>query len=492
MAKPDMNDNPLISLKKVCAGPSRSSVLKDISWNLYQGEHWAITGPIGSGKTMLAKLLTGDATVHSGQIHYSFLNCPPSRKALKKHLRMVSFSDTGKLFRPIETKHYYQQRYNAFDASGHHTVFEYLTNHGYQGQSEHHQNLLHQMAIDRLLDLDLIKLSSGQTRRLLLCGAMMSVPEILILDNAYIGLDPAARKILNRQIELLISAFDMTVILCGHFTDPPSSFKNILTLEEGKATSISGVIKRPTQTSSSTDSTSKDSLGKIKNRFDRSPIPAGFDEVLTMKDIRIQYDQKVILEGFNWQVKTGEKWALTGNNGTGKSTILSLIYGDHPQAYANKVSLFGHPRGSGESIWDIKQKIGFSSPELHSYFDFHFSAIEIVLTGLWDGFLLKKATETQREFALELFEHFSLTELLNTPYHALSTGTQRLLFFLRALIKAPPVLLLDEPYQGMDWETIHQCNSLLNDILTDRHTLIFISHFTDEIPAIVTKRKHLE
>ena len=227
-------------------------------------------------------------------------------------------------------------------------------------------------------------------------------------------------------------------------------------------------------------------LLEIKAYFQNEISHENFTDIIRFENVSIQYDGKHILKKLNWKVKQGEKWAVIGRNGSGKSTVLSLIYADNPQAYANAIYLFDQKRGVGESIWDIKYRIGFTSPELHAYFDENLTAQKVVLTGLTDTFMiLKKPSPQQLDFTKLLFDYFGLEEKMNKPFDQLSTGIQRLLLLMRALVKAPPVLLLDEPFQGLDAATVFRCRHLIDSILTEKHTLIFISHFKKELPGCV-------
>ena len=204
-------------------------------------------------------------------------------------------------------------------------------------------------------------------------------------------------------------------------------------------------------------------------------------------------DKPTILDNLSWQVKPGEKWMLKGQNGAGKSTLLSLLYGDNPQAYSLPVYLFDQKRGPGQSIWAIKERIGFTSPELHAYYDQDLLARHVVWSGLTDTFHVKPGTPTEFRVITEaLFEYFGILECLNRPFSQLSTGIQRLVLFMRALIKVPPVLLLDEPFQGFDQPTIQACRSLLSKVLDEQFTLIFITHFKHEAPSIVDQTFRLE
>ena len=188
-------------------------------------------------------------------------------------------------------------------------------------------------------------------------------------------------------------------------------------------------------------------------------------------------------------MKQGEKWALFGANGSGKSTLLSLLFGDHPQAYSNEIYLFDQKRGVGQNIWDIKKRTGYTSSELHYFFSTKLTAEHAIITGLFDHVYLKRpATAKEQEVVNLLMEYFDVLSLKDRFFQQLSTGEQRILLLIRALVKNPPLILLDEPFQGFDFATIQKAKVLLNTILSEKHTLVFITHYEREIPEIVTER----
>jgi molybdate transport system ATP-binding protein len=264
-------------------------------------------------------------------------------------------------------------------------------------------------------------------------------------------------------------------------TDPPSCITHRLHLEEGTATYAGAVSD---YLASSTQQPTAEVLpDDIVRHFKATTLATDFKEVLRLEEVSVAYGNKVVLDQLNWVVRAGEKWVVTGTNGSGKSTLLSLIYADHPQAYANKIQLFGIRKGRGESIWDIKRRIGFTSPELHAFFDGSLTARDVLLSGLNDTFQPPKKISPDQESILQALLHFSGMEAAATRlFRQFSTGEQRMLLLLRALIKAPPVLLLDEPFQGLDAATIERCRQLLSAVLTPERTLIFISHFRAEVP----------
>ncbi len=474
--------NPsLISLKQVRIGVGRTILFNDLNWELNKGAHWIITGNCGVGKTILAEFLANKHRLAAGSRSYSLDPKLPVSEQLQKGLKLISFTDTGDLFLNYRNVHYYQQRFNAFDSDGHLTVREYFETSA--GELEKYLALLERMDLVKLLDMERIKLSSGQTRKILLAKVMMSQPKVLILDNAYIGLDKVMRRLLNQVLDELVEQSGMSLVLAGHHRELPQCISHQLHIHTDRKIEQGRV---PLALPSPSPVLPEKPIEGIKKIFQKKHPSDSFQEILRMDQVSIQYGSNTILKDIHWTVKPGEKWAVYGPNGSGKSTLLSLIYADNPQAYSKEIYLFDKKRGSGESIWEIKSRIGFSSPELHAYFRENPTAQQLVFTGLTDTFFSKRSPTKEEQALSDLFfAYFELEEEKGRYFKQLSTGTQRLLLLMRALIKAPPVLLLDEPFQGMDEEMVEKCRYLLDEVLTEQHTLLFISHYQKEWPASV-------
>ena len=486
-----MRNTDRIVLENVDVAIGQQVILQNLNWTVKQGEHWAITGERASGKTVLSQFLAYKHRLANGRRHYPFLGEQPKWEDIKKAIKLISFTDTSKLFLNAQHYHYYQQRYNSFDSEGHLTVQQYLMDGDLD--LEPHMDLLERIGIASLLDVERIKLSSGQTRKLLLAKGLMEQPSVLILDNAYLGLDQGSRDFLNDWLDELVTKVGTTLIIVGHHQDLPKCITHELELTKGRAKTISfsGPTnalqhEEDTPTKSQDQEINEEALSKIKAYCKGKKFPVNKADILYLDDVTISYQDETILNQLNWKVRQGEKWVIYGPNGAGKSTLLSLIYADNPQAYAHRVYLFGKRRGTGESIWDVKRQFGFTSPELHAYFRENPSARNIVMTGLTDTFVLnRKSTEAEKAFAQLLFDYFGLESISGQAFRHLSTGTQRLLLFMRALIKVPPVLLLDEPFQGLDQIDIQRCKILLEQILQKEQTLLFISHYQSEWPTTI-------
>ena len=158
------------------------------------------------------------------------------------------------------------------------------------------------------------------------------------------------------------------------------------------------------------------------------------DPIVEMKNVKVTYGGNPILRDITWTVRKGEKWALLGPNGSGKTTLLSFLTGDHPQAYANELSLFGRRRGTGESIWEIKERVGLVSPEIHLYFNQNLTALEAAGTGFYDVVVPRPIDNTQTQKIAQLFKEFDIEPMLNRKLQDMSTGEQRMTLLVRSLV----------------------------------------------------------
>lgn len=218
----------------------------------------------------------------------------------------------------------------------------------------------------------------------------------------------------------------------------------------------------------------------------------GNSPLVTMHNVTVRYGEKVILDGLCWQVNQGEHWKITGPNGAGKTTLLNLVSGDHPQAYCNDISLFGRRRGTGESVWDIKQKVGIISPDLQLGYRVSVSARLCILSGLFDSIgVYDPVSPMQRDLADQWLSYLGMTDRADRPLKQFSYGEQRMLLIARGLIKHPPLLILDEPCQGLDDHNRMKVLKLLSEFAAgSESTLLYVTHRReDEIEGI---QRHLD
>jgi len=338
------------------------------------------------------------------------------------------------------------------------------------------------LGFSELINSTLIQLSSGEHKKLQLVKALWFKPQLLIMDQPYNGLDKLSRQHLNELLEE-ITAGGTQLILISNEKELPSVIDRFAEIKAGQLLVTAN---------SYTDEAEEEITRPVPEFLNEAPLSAA-DSVIKMIDVNISYGEKQVLKNINWEVKPGEKWLLQGHNGSGKSTLLSLITGDHPQAYANNFYLFGNKRGSGESIWDIKKRIGLISPELHWYFDPSATVKHSIISGFFDSSgLFTEPDYKKRTQAAELISYFGLDEYQDMLLNQLPLGKQRLALLARTIIKNPELLILDEPCQGLDQQQTQYFNKLVDELCKNGTTLIYVGHFESQLPACIEKRILLE
>jgi molybdate transport system ATP-binding protein len=213
-----------------------------------------------------------------------------------------------------------------------------------------------------------------------------------------------------------------------------------------------------------------------------------------MEGVSVGYGGVQVLRGVDWTVRAGERWALLGPNGAGKTTLLSLILGDNPQAYANRLGLFGRRRGSGESIWEIKARLGWVAPELESYIPPQASCLDVTCSGFLDSVgLYRLPTPGQRAAAADLLERLGLLPLATARFGDLSGGQKRAVLVARALVKSPTLLVLDEPCQGLDAAHRERVLAMLDARPEGGESaLIYVTHDPLALPSRITHLLRLD
>ncbi len=436
------------------------TILEGLSFSLQQGEILAITGRTGTGKTTLLKALLGKI-FHSGEIKFSTTH--PNIVLIGRQHRFHNLSNTSTF--------YYQQRFNSSDAEDSNTVLQELLS--IDADENKIRSISHQLNIQHILESNLIQLSNGEHKRFQIAKALLKNAEWILLDNPYTGLDVASRKMLD-DILISLSKIGIHLIL------------------------VTGSSKIPNFITRIIDLGTRESHHQILNDALLINIPAAYDYqdfhyAVKMINTTISYGNKKILDNINWEVKKGECWNLRGHNGSGKSTLLSLINGDNPQAFANEIYLFDKRKGTGESIWDIKKMTGYISPELHHYFDSSSNAFDIVASGLFDTIgLFRNLSSIQKIITQQWMKVLDIEHLTGRLFTTLSDGEQRMVLLARALVKNPPLLILDEPCQGLDEDTTQYFVQIIDQVCKALgKTLIYVSHLDEEIPSVVDKRIEL-
>ncbi|MCC8155173.1 MAG: ATP-binding cassette domain-containing protein [Tannerellaceae bacterium] len=476
-----MENKKLVSLHTVEPRIPELRFGEPVEWEIKVGEQWAVIGPNGAGKTLLADLLLRRYALKAGEVRYH------TEESTKEWVKSIAFKDIYSI--ADYRNSYYQQRWHSAEAEEMPLVEDLLKNYTDRTLLD---DLLELFGVRELLAKRIIFLSSGELRKFLIIRTLLTRPRILILDNPFIGLDVASRKLLVEMLEQITQLQGVQIVLLlSNPDDIPAMVTHVLPVKDKKIyTSCSREefvnnthLQRelfPPVLSVSTLPLSNPQVSKHEVTF-------------RMDKVNIRYGSRTILKDLEWEVKNGEKWALIGPNGSGKSTLLSLVYADNPQSYANKIILFDNERGSGESIWDIKKKIGYVSPEMHMYYMENVPLLHIVGSGFFDSIgLYRKCNEEQERIALAWMEVLGIAHLKDRLFLTLSSGEQRLALLARAFVKTPDLLILDEPLHGLDISNKQKIARLIESYCSlPGKTLIYVTHYLQELPACVDKRFEL-
>ena len=419
----------------------------------------AIAGRNGSGKTLYVDQL---------------------RKQLASDkVRYIAFTDSYGV--NVDGQYYLQLRWNQHDIDHETPTVGELLQRAYLLAGEDtaerrklRDQLYELFHMEEFLDKYIITLSSGELRKFQLTKTLFADPKLLIMDNPFIGLDAETRDQLRDLLKLLAEERDMEIMLVMSKTDDIPAFVSEVKWM-GTQEPVPPHVLSPSQQEAIL------SLPYTDNDYD-------CQHVIDMKNVSIRYGERTILKDLNWTVRNGERWALSGQNGSGKSTLLSLVCADNPQSYACDITLFDRPRGSGESIWDIKKHIGYVSPEMHRSYKRNLPAIRIVASGLMDSIGLYAVPNPQDYDKCRWWlDMFGIGHLADKPFLQLSSGEQRLVLLARAFVKDPQLLILDEPLHGLDLWNRRLTKDIIETFCQRRgKTLIMVTHYQEELPNVIT------
>lgn len=477
---------PRIVFDKVETIVRGKRVLRDVSWTIEPRQNWVIVGPNGAGKTSLLKIILG-------RLYYRgdfFIEA-----GLRERIAYISFDRHSALIRR-ETEKDNARYFSGRIGDGIVTAAGFLAESAEAaGRPERADDVIEMIGIRSIMRREIRQLSTGEMRKLLMADALITGPELLILDEPFDGLDQkSARSLIRLTDELMASGIQVLLVL-HRFDEIPARVTHALCIQNG-------AVFRKGPVSILQDQQLPSALYPVR-RFTapvpekcRTPACTVFDDdapvLIRMVDVRVVYGRTTVLDRINWEVRRGENWYISGPNGAGKSTLIRLITADDPQAYANEIHLFGRRRGTGESIWDIKQKIGFISSEFQIRFQgaaVALTAFQVVLSGFFDSVgLFRTATDAQRRIAGQWLRRIGMEAYGERIFDQLSYGEQRMILIARAMVKSPALLILDEPFEGLDHANRRMLLDLIDDLGNHMETgIIYVTHRPDRLACMTHK-----
>ncbi|MCS3409598.1 molybdate ABC transporter ATP-binding protein ModF [Serratia sp. AKBS12] len=457
---------------------TRTLTLDEIT--IRSGDSWAFVGANGSGKSALARALADELTLLRGERRSDF-----------QHVVRISFEQLQKLVSDEWQRNNTDMLSPGEEDTGR-TTAEIIQEE--VKDAARCAQLAAQFGISALLERRFKYLSTGETRKTLLCRALMPQPDLLILDEPFDGLDVSSRTQLAALLATLSQQACTLVLVLNRFDEIPDFVQQVGILADCTLASH-GPREQVMRDALVAQLAHSENLAGLTlpdsdDPQQKSTLPADRPLIL-LRDGVVSYNDRPILNHLDWQVNPGEHWQIIGPNGAGKSTLLSLITGDHPQGYSNDLTLFGRRRGSGETIWDIKRHIGYVSSSLHLDYRVSSSVRNVITSGFFDSIGIYQAvSDRQRQLTDQWLQLLGLEGARGeAPFHSLSWGQQRLALIARALVKHPALLILDEPLQGLDPLNRQLVRRFVDVLIGQGATqLLFVSHHAEDAPQCITHR----
>lgn len=317
-------------------------------------------------------------------------------------------------------------------------------------------------------------MSSGEQKKVLLRHLLEQKPDFLVLINPFDNLDIATQTNLKEQLSS-ISKTTSLVQLVSRSNDILPIITDFFKLNGNKLLSyVSPEIfwKQHEQTSIQFIETIPPPI---------EPSEVEDTQLINFVDVSVSFDGRQVLNNINWTINKGEFWQLIGPNGSGKTTLLSMITGDSHKGYGQDLTLFGQKKGSGESVWDLKNKIGYFTPAMTDKFRGYHTTENMVISGFYDSVgLYNHPSDQEKRLAIQWLELLQLYDKRDTQFLELTNGEKRLVMTARAMVKHPPLLILDEPTAGLDDISAALFIALVNKISQESETaIIFVSHRTE-------------
>jgi len=452
---------------------------RGIDWQARDGEQWALLGANGAGKTALASLATAKLHPAGGRV-WLRPDIDPVRD-----IAHISF----------------ERERQICEDDARHDISEYLDTAVDQGTTAGGllravnndaaaiAEVVESLNLGHLLGRGLRFLSSGERRRTLLARVLLQTPAVAVLDAPFEGIDAHSRELLQGMLARLLASPTRVLLLTRRPEDIPPGITHVLVLDAGRITASGPRAEI---------ASALDSHSATRNDITLPPTPIGIPEVdgdadaplIDVENVHAHYGDTTVLDGVSLRMERGEHLCLAGPNGCGKSTLLALICGDNPRAYGQQVRVCGKLRGSGEPVWELKRRFGIVSNALHLDYPKRTRVLDVVSSGFHDTLgLYESCSSAEVAAAKGWLQTLGIAAQAEQRFDALSFGAQRLVLIARAMVKAPPILILDEPCSGLDGPNRSRVLELIEQIgQSGRTTILYVSHEAEETPRCIRRR----
>lgn len=471
-----------------------------ISWKMQQNENWVIIGNNKSGKTefinSLANFNKCKILVNNENSYY--------KNEFENSVQIVSLENAAKIIQEERENDDSDFIEGGVDIGR--TPRKFIFGNETKNSQQENNSIIQLCGIQKILDRGLKYLSTGEIRRTLLAKSLLSKSKMLIFSNPFAGLDIESRKKLSEFINSLCKEKIPKIIICvDRWNEIPSNFTNVLEFTKNSLSFCGKKEDYEIHLKNQQKSFNKDEFSvqvqkiiqetqNMNSQNSKNQKNEQNEFLVEMKNVNVCWGENLVIKNLNWILKSGEKWLIRGPNGSGKTTFLELITGDNMQVFCNDIKIFGKPRGSGETVWDIKKQLGIVSYRLHVEYTMvgGTSLLNVILSGFKDSIgLYEKPSDLEIQSAKKWLILGGFENRENESFGNLTYGEQRAILILRAAVKNPKILILDEPCHGLDEEFRAKVLHLIEILAVfENTTILHVTH--DKTEVLEFEKKILE
>ena len=452
------------------------SVLRDLTWRIRPGERWVLRGENGAGKTQLLKLLAGDVwpqpTARARRDYLWRDERLDEPQGVREHIAYLGAE------RQDRYQHYeWNHRVSTIVGTGVQRTdlpLEPLR----ATQRSRVRALLRRLGLARWAGRRFLTLSYGERRLVLLARALAWRPALLLLDEPLNGLDADNRRILLQVLATLRRSRVPWVFATHRLDEVPRGATHQAVLARGRLT-VSPLAPRAQR--------NRADLGARTGVARTARLPGTLRgsrraALLELRNGWVWRGGRAVLRAATLRMETGDCWVVHGPNGSGKSTLLAALYGE--VGIADRGSIWRRDQAVGEPLHRFQRRVGYVAPELQAALPRRQTALECVVAGLRTSYGLdgapSRAERARARWALALV---GAAPLWDRPTGTLSYGQMRRVLFARALALKADILLLDEPYTGLDARTRSALRALVDGRTLRGMSIVMVTHHRDDWPA---------